>query len=239
VKRGTLLWLVACALLAVIVAVQVVAGTADRTEWYVAQATEAPVPTVIPGTDILAGIPLVPLRIRGYDYRRAAYGEAWDDDNDAPGGHNGCDTRNDILNRDLVDTTYVAIKRCPDAVATGTLHDPYTNATVAFVRGNQIGASVQIDHIVPLALAWDLGARNWTDDMRLRFANDPANLLAVEGQANQDKSDREPATWMPPNTAFRCQYAMQFIAVLRGYGLPVDAPSAPVLRDAAATCPTA
>ena len=93
-------------------------------------------------------------------------------------------------------------------------------------------------HIVPLALAWDLGARDWTDDMRLRFANDPANLLAVDGPANQDKGDHEPAAWMPPNTAFRCQYAMQFIAVLRGYGLPVDAPSATVLRDAAATCPT-
>jgi hypothetical protein len=93
-------------------------------------------------------------------------------------------------------------------------------------------------HIVPLALAWDLGARNWPDDMRLRFANDPANLIAVDGPANQDKGDKEPATWMPPNTAFRCQYAMQFIAVLRGYALPVDAPSATVLRDAAATCPT-
>ena len=73
--------------------------------------------------------------------------------------------------------------------------------------------------------------------MRVRFANDPANLLAVEGQANQDKGDKEPAVWMPPNTAFRCQYAMQFIAVLRGYGLPVDAPSATALRDAADTCP--
>jgi hypothetical protein len=93
-------------------------------------------------------------------------------------------------------------------------------------------------HIVPLALAWDLGARNWTDEMRLRFANDPANLLAVQGQANQDKSDGEPAMWMPPNHAFWCQYAMQFIAVLRGYGLPVDERSAGVLRDAAATCPT-
>ena len=111
--------------------------------------------------------------------RRSA--TAWTDDNAAPGGHNGCDTRNDILDRDLIDKTYVSIKRCPDAVATGTLHDPYTNATVAFVRGDQVGASVQIDHIVPLALAWDLGARTWTDEMRLRFANDPANLLAVDG----------------------------------------------------------
>ena len=142
----------------------------------------------------------VPLRVRGYDYRRAAFGDAWTDDNTAPGGHNGCDTRNDILDRDLVDKTYVSIKRCPTAVATGTLHDPYTNATVAFIRGNQVGASVQIDHIVPLALAWDLGARDWPDEMRLRFANDPANLLAVAGQANQDKGDSGAGDWMPPNT---------------------------------------
>ncbi|HNP13438.1 MAG TPA: HNH endonuclease family protein, partial [Mycobacterium sp.] len=168
-----------------------------------------------------------------------AFGEAWDDDNDAPGGHNGCDTRNDILLRDLVDKTYVSIKRCPDAVATGILRDPYTNATIAFTRGNQVGAAVQIDHIVPLALAWDMGARDWSDAMRIRFANDPANLLAVAGQANQDKGDQEPATWMPPNHAFWCQYAMQFIAVARGYGLAVDQASAQELREAAATCPAA
>ena len=94
-------------------------------------------------------------------------------------------------------------------------------------------------HIVPLALAWDLGARGWTDDMRRRFANDPANLLAVQGKANQDKSDSEPADWMPPNHAFWCQYAVQFAAVLRGYALPIDDRSAEVLRDAAATCPVA
>ena len=138
---------------------------------------------------MLAGIALIPVRIRGYDYRRDAFGDTWTDDNPAPGGHNGCDTRNDILDRDLVDKSYVSIKRCPTAVATGLLHDPYTNAEVAFTRGEQTGAAVQIDHIVPLALAWDLGAQVWTDDLRLRFANDPANLLAVAGGANQDKGD--------------------------------------------------
>lgn len=233
-RRTSLLWLVAAAVLAVVVAVQVVVAAGDRDS--LAQAADAP-PTVAPGVDVLAGIAVIPARIRGYDYHRAAFGDAWDDDNAAPGGRNGCDTRNDILDRDLVDKTYVAITRCPTAVATGTLRDPYTNATVAFVRGNQTGASVQIDHLVPLALAWDLGARHWDDRQRKRFANDPANLLAVQGQANQDKGDAEPATWMPPNTAFHCQYAMQFIEVLRGYELPVDAPSAGVLRDAAATCP--
>ena len=71
-----------------------------------------------------------------------------------------------------------------------------------------------------------------------RFANDPANLIAVAGQANQDKGDGQPAVWMPPNHAFWCQYSVQFAEVLRGYGLPIDQPSAVVLRDAAATCPT-
>jgi hypothetical protein len=233
VSRGFLLWLALAVVLAVAVAFQTVATSGDRTQ-FVAQAD---IPTVAPGVDVLAGIAEVPVRIRSFDYHRDAFGDTWSDDNSAPGGHNGCDTRNDILNRDLVDKTYVSIKRCPNAVATGTLHDPYTNETIAFVRGAQVGAAVQIDHIVPLALAWDLGARNWPDDMRLRFANDPANLLAVQGQANQDKGDKEPAVWMPPNAAFRCQYSMQFIAVIRGYGLPVDAPSAAVLRDAADTCP--
>ncbi|HKO32935.1 MAG TPA: HNH endonuclease family protein [Candidatus Limnocylindria bacterium] len=227
--------LAAGVVLAVLVAVQVTTQPGADSVRYVA---EADTPTVAPGVDVLAGVPEIPVRTRSYDYRRAAFGESWDDDNDAPGGRNGCDTRNDILDRDLVEKSYVSITRCPTAVATGTLIDPYTDATVAFVRGNQIGASVQIDHIVPLALAWDLGARNWSDPMRLRFANDPANLLAVSGAANQNKGDGEPAVWMPQNRAFWCQYAVQFAAVLRGYGLPVDAPSAQVLREAAGTCPT-
>lgn len=230
-----MVWLAVSAVLSLIVAYQVVSAAGERADWYIAQADP---PTVAPGVDVLDGIMVIPARIRSYDYRRAAFGDAWDDNNDAPGGHNGCDTRNDILNRDLVDKVFVAIKRCSDAVASGTLHDPYTNATVAFVRGNQVGASVQIDHLVPLALAWDLGARDWTDQMRLRFANDPANLLAVAGKANQDKGDGEPAVWMPPNHAFWCQYSVQFVAVLRGYHLPVDEPSALALRDAAQTCPT-
>jgi hypothetical protein len=233
--RKPLLWLAAIAVLAVLVAYQVVVtSSGERDRQFVARAD---VPTVQPGVDVLSGIALVPFRIRRFDYRRAAFGDAWTDDTDAPGGHNGCDTRDDILNRDLVDKTYLWTKHCPDAVETGTLHDPYTSATINFHRGAKVGEAVQIDHLVPLALAWDMGAYDWPIAQRVRFANDPANLLAVEGQANQDKSDSQPALWMPPNTAFRCQYAMQFVAVLRGYRLPVDAPSVPVLRAAADSCP--
>jgi Protein of unknown function (DUF1524) len=230
-----LAYLAMAVMLAVAVACQTVASASQRAALFVAQSD---VPRIAAGVDVLAGMAQIRRRTRAFDYRRVAFGDSWTDDNPAPGGHNGCDTRNDILDRDLVEKTYVSIKRCPNAIAAGTLHDPYTNEVVVFTRGNRLGASVQIDHIVPLALAWDLGARDWPEGLRVRFANDPANLLAVAGEPNQDKSDSEPAQWMPPNEAFRCQYAVQFIAVLRGYDLPIDVASAAVLRDAAATCPT-
>lgn len=233
--RRALLWLGVVAVLTVVVAAQVLVHQNRVAE---ERAGAAGAPTVAPGTDVLAGIELVPSRIRGNDYRRSAYGEAWDDDNGAPGGRNGCDTRNEILDRDLTDKTYVATKRCPTAVASGTLRDPYTNGTIAFLRGDKVGASVQIDHLVPLAFAWDMGARDWDDGKRKRFANDPANLLAVAGAANQDKGDLPPGEWMPPNAAFRCAYAVQFIEVVRGYQLPIDTASARELRSAAAGCPS-
>jgi len=234
VNPKVLLWLSVAVIVAVLVAYQTLESSAAK---HAEIAARAGVPTVQRGTDVLAGLAVLPQRLHRYDYRRAAFGGPWDDNNDAPLGHNGCDTRDDILNRDLFDKTYVSVKRCPSAVATGTLHDPYTSKTIAFQRGAKVGESVQIDHIVPLAYAWDMGAYGWPDPERLRFANDPANLLAVDGQANQDKADSPPAQWMPPNTAFACQYAMQFIAVLRGYRLPVDQASTGTLRQAAATCP--
>lgn len=113
--RRLLLWLAAAAVLALVVAYQTLGSSARHAEEFAARAD---IPTVQPGTDVLAGIAVLPQRSHRYDYRRAAFGEAWDDDNDAPLGHNGCDTRDDILNRDLTDKTYVATKRCPNAVAT-------------------------------------------------------------------------------------------------------------------------
>jgi hypothetical protein len=226
-------WLAAGVALTVLVAVQVTSAARQDAPFI----ARADVPTVAPGVDVLAGVVEIPVRVRAHDYRRAAFGESWTDDTSAPGGRNGCDTRNDILDRDLIEKTYVSIKRCPTAVATGVLHDPYSNVVIDFTRGNQVGAAVQIDHLVPLALAWDLGAFAWPEDLRVRFANDPANLIAVAGPVNQDKGDAEPADWMPPNRAFWCQYSVQFAEVLRGYALPIDQRSAVVLRDGAATCP--
>jgi hypothetical protein len=159
----------------------------------------------------LAAIP-VKGRAPKTGYSRTEFGQAWSDTD-----HNGCDTRNDILARDLRDPVFKAGTRdC--VVLSGGLDDPYTGSTIAFQRGER-SADVQIDHLVPLSDAWQKGAQQWTPQKRLGFANDPANLRAVDGPANQQKSDGDLATWLPPNRSFRCEYAVNVVEVKAGYGL--------------------
>ncbi|ACY22404.1 Domain of unknown function DUF1994 [Gordonia bronchialis DSM 43247] len=179
----------------------------------------------------IESIPVRATREHRGDYERSAFGTAWTDDVRVPGGGNGCDTRNDILNRDLRDTRTGLAKTCAGAVLAGELHSPYTGEFIVF-RRDRGAAAVQIDHIVPLAYAWDMGAWGWPPELRRDFANDPANLVAVDGKSNQDKSDGEPARWMPPARGFWCQYAVQFVIVVRSYRLAVDAASRRVLSDA-------
>ncbi|MDY0114348.1 MAG: HNH endonuclease family protein, partial [Corynebacterium sp.] len=139
----------------------------------------------------------------GYD--RDLFGQRWSDDVPVALGRNGCDTRNDILRRDLVD---VVIKpNTNDCVAlAGTLHDPFTGAVIPFQRGSATSSAVQIDHVVAMSDAWQKGAQDLDNEARQAFANDPLNLLAVDGPSNQRKGDGDAATWLPPNSAFRCQY---------------------------------
>ena len=174
-----------------------------------------------------------PAHDRGY--RREAFGPAWSDDAGVADSGNACDTRNDILRRDLTVTRSVAIATCATAVAAGRLRSPYTGREIVFTRGRE-SAAVQIDHVVPLAYAWDMGAGDWPAPQRIAFANDPANLLAVDGPSNQAKSDLEPGRWMPELDGFRCQYAIAFVTVSAAYRLPVDSPSQRVLASALGGC---
>jgi hypothetical protein len=147
----------------------------------------------------------------GYD--RAQFGQAWADVD-----RNGCDTRNDILARDLTDETFKPGTRdC--VVLTGVLADPYSGASIPFQRGADTSDRVQIDHVVALSDAWQKGAQALDVARRTAFANDPLNLLAVDGPLNMQKSDGDAATWLPPNRGFRCDYVARQIAVKAGYGL--------------------
>lgn len=166
----------------------------------------------------------------GYD--RALFGQAWADVD-----RNGCDTRNDVLRRDLTaDEIKPGTHGC--VVLAGTLRDPYTGTTIAFVRGQNTSGRVQIDHVVPLSDAWQKGAQQWSPSQRKAFANDPLNLLAVDGLTNQRKSDGDAATWLPPDKAYRCPYAARQIAVKARYGLWVTGAERDALARILATCPS-
>ncbi|MFX1785612.1 deoxyribonuclease [Prescottella equi] len=168
----------------------------------------------------LAGLAALPIRERapknGYD--RSQFGQAWTDNVTIEGGHNGCDTRNDILKRDLIYITTDPMSRdC--TVLSGTLDDVYTGKTIRFVRGVETSSAVQIDHVVALSDAWQKGAQQLDEATRRNLANDPRNLQAVDGPTNQGKSDADASAWLPPNLAYRCTYVTRQIEVKAAYGL--------------------
>ena len=152
-------------------------------------------------------------------------------------GHNGCDTRNDILRRDLSD---IVIKPGTHGctVASGLLHDPYTNTVIAFTRGESTSAAVQIDHVVALGDAWQTGAQQLSLAVRTNMANDPLELLAVSGPTNEQKGDADAASWQPPNNAFRCSYVAIQVAVKIRYHLWVTPAEHQAVANVLATCPT-
>ncbi len=163
---------------------------------------------------------LAALEVRAWDrtsdYQRHRFGQAWSDDVDVEFGHNGCNTRDDILRRDL---NNLVVRPSTCFAQSGTLFDPYTGATIEFLRGPRTSRSVEIDHVVALADAWYKGARSWDAQRRMDFANDPRNLLAVSQQANFDKAFRDAASWLPPNPGFRCDFAARQVEVKTVYGL--------------------
>lgn len=189
----------------------------------------APAPDAGPPQDPLVGaaqVALGQLEVKGRapktGYDRDLFGQAWTDDVSVEFGRNGCDTRNDILKRDLTDITFrPGTRDC--VVLTGVLQGPYTGERIEFVRGQDTSAEVQIDHVVALSDAWQKGAQQLTEQQRRDLANDPLNLLAVAGWVNQQKGDGDAATWLPPQRGAWCSYVSRQVLVKERYGLWVTA----------------
>lgn len=162
------------------------------------------------------------------------FGPSWSDDQDAPGGHDGCDTRNNVLAQDLSQVEYkVGTRQC--VVLAGEMTDRYSGEHITFDRAH--AAAVQVDHVYPLAAAWDFGANAWPTALRQRFANDVAlNLLAVNGNDNQAKGDSTPGQWLPPNTAYHCFYAGKYLTVAVSYSLPISLRDHSALTEVATRC---
>lgn len=176
---------------------------------------------------LAATLPIEHQDSSGYK-RTEQFGEAWlDVDN------NGCDTRNDILARDLTNIT--VDNRC--RVTTGTLNDPYTGTTINFTRGQGTSDKVQIDHIVALNEAWGSGANQWSQEQRIAFANDPANLIAADGPSNTSKGAKDAAQWaVPDNPAFICTYLTRQVILKNHYQLTVDKAEYAALNEGLASC---
>jgi hypothetical protein len=174
-----------------------------------------PEPTAAPvvaenALDLLATLPIKGKAPKtGYD-REVSFGAAWLDVD-----HNGCDTRNDVLATDATGETYDG--SC--TVLTGTVYDPYTDTTITFVRGADTSSLAQVDHRVALLNAWETGAQNISQEQREALANDPDNLIVVDGKTNSQKGAGDAATWLPPNKAYRCTYVAAQIQVKAKYGL--------------------
>jgi hypothetical protein len=162
-------------------------------------------------------------------YAREQFGPAWSDVD-----RNGCDTRDDILNRDLTAKQWrLGTHGC--VVIAGFLADPYTGQTIPFAKAD--ASAVQIDHVVALSDAWQKGAATWSAPQRLAFANDPLNLLAVDGPSNARKSDGDTATWLPPNKPYRCRFVARQVAVKAKWDLWVTAAERDAMARVLARCP--
>ncbi|MFD1659968.1 HNH endonuclease family protein [Streptomyces caeni] len=139
-----------------------------------------------------------------------------------------CNTRETVLKRD--GTNVVTNSSC--AATSGSWYSPYDGATWT------AASDVDIDHLVPLAEAWDSGASAWTTSRRRAFANDLTRpqLIAVTDNVNQAKGDQDPATWVPSRSAYVCTYVRAWVQVKYYYGLSVDSAEKSALQSYLANC---
>ena len=143
---------------------------------------------------------------------------------------NGCDTRREVLIRDSL--TPVTVGPGCD-ISGGTWFSVYDGVT------STDPGDFDIDHLVPLAEAWDSGAYSWSDQRREDFANDMTfrgSLIAVSASSNRSKSDQDPADWLPPNEAFHCDYVALWIEVKTSWDLSVDDAELTALEEITARC---
>jgi len=212
------------AIIACFAALSVLAGVS------ITSSTAATTTTISVLNQVIEKIP-VKGRAPKTGYSRAQFGQAWADVN-----RNGCDTRNDILARDLTGIIFkVGTHNC--VVLSGVLIDPYSGDLIHFVRGQTTSSLVQIDHVVSLSNAWQTGAFKLTLDERTHLANDPLNLLAVKGVLNSQKSDGDAATWLPPLKSYRCSFVARQVAVKSRYKLWFTAAEKATIVSILSKCP--
>ncbi|MEU0309116.1 GmrSD restriction endonuclease domain-containing protein [Streptomyces cyaneofuscatus] len=128
----------------------------------------------------------------------------------------GCNTRNEVLIAEAV---------IAPTVETGC---KLTGGTwISYYDGQEVtsAGALDIDHMVPLAEAWDSGASAWTAAGREAYANDQearTSLVAVTARTNRQKADQDPTDWMPPSPEAQCRYVGEWVATKLRWQLTAD-----------------
>ncbi|MET9438988.1 HNH endonuclease family protein [Streptomyces sp. NPDC006551] len=128
----------------------------------------------------------------------------------------GCNTRAEVL---LAEATEAPTVAAGCKVGEGEWLSYYDEQEVTDP------AKLDIDHMVPLAEAWDSGASTWDAKRREAYANDQdaaTSLVAVTARTNRQKADQDPATWMPPAPGATCRYLAEWTATKLRWGLTAD-----------------
>ncbi|MFJ6901897.1 HNH endonuclease family protein [Streptomyces hokutonensis] len=189
-----------------------------------AERAAAPGDTVtLPVSDALTALPVQTESRAGYE--RSKFKHWTDADKD------GCNTRAEVLKAEAV----VTPSQGPNCVLTGqSWYSPYGD------RYFDSASKLDIDHLVPLAEAWDSGASQWTAKERELYANDlddTRDLIAESAASNRSKADKDASEWLPPYAGYRCQYGTDWIVDKTRWGLSVDATERDALTQQLADCP--
>ncbi|MFJ8232792.1 HNH endonuclease family protein [Streptomyces sp. NPDC094448] len=142
----------------------------------------------------------------------------------------GCNTRNEVLIAEAVTAPTVGA-RC--ALTGGQWWSYYDDTYVT------PASALDIDHMVPLAEAWDSGATAWTAARREAYANDQgqsSSLVAVTAKSNRAKGDQDPAQWLPPAADALCHYTSDWLATKLRWRLSIDGAEQKALYRLAAGC---
>jgi len=139
-----------------------------------------------------------------------------------------CNTREYVIKRD--GSNVVTNSAC--TATSGSWYSQYDGVTTTDP------STFDIDHLVPLAEAWDSGASDWTTARRQAFANDVTRpqLIAVSASSNRSKSDQDPAEWVPTRSAYVCTYVRAWVQVKYYYDLSVDSAEKSALTSYLAGC---
>ncbi|GHB80113.1 hypothetical protein GCM10010377_82530 [Streptomyces viridiviolaceus] len=202
-------------LAAAVLTLSALAGTAP------AHSAAAADEITLPLSQAIAQLPVAVEDRTGYD-RNREFGSGWTDED-----RDGCNTRQEVLLAEAV-TPPAVTGRC--TLSGGSWYSWYDEQTVT---------ATDIDHVVPLAEAWDSGAKFWTRDKRVAYANylnDPRHLEAVSQRSNRQKSDQDVAEWLPVESA-RCRYLNYWVPIKLSWSLAVDTAELDALNALAAGCP--